>query len=282
MSKRKLEFDEIGYWSELKLEILEKYQHAYSTILTTKKFHHYYIDGFAGPGKQLSKASGDWVPGSPLRALSTVPPFERHFFIDLNGGRLQRLKEQIGDRSDVKCFEGDCNSVLLNEILPEVRYDLFRRALCLLDPYGLHLEWPVMQKAGALKTVDMFLNFPIMDINRRALWSQRERVDPESAAALSRFWGDDSWQSIAYQASPQGSLFGEPNLEKVSNEVVVEAFRQRLKSVAGFAEVPEPLPMRNSTNAVVYYLFFASQQPLARRIVDDIFRPYRDRNPGKS
>ena len=33
--------------------------------------------------------------------------------------------------------------------------------------------------------------------------------------------------------------------------------------------------MRNSTNAVVYYLFFASQKPVAEKIIGDIFRKYR-------
>jgi hypothetical protein len=45
--------------------------------------------------------------------------------------------------------------------------------------------------------------------------------------------------------------------------------------LAGFSVVPEPLPMKNSNNAVVYYLFFASQKPVARKIIDDIFAKYR-------
>ena len=41
------------------------------------------------------------------------------------------------------------------------------------------------------------------------------------------------------------SLFG-PSEEKVDNGIVAEAFRSRVKDAAGFTEVPEPLPMRNS------------------------------------
>ena len=33
--------------------------------------------------------------------------------------------------------------------------------------------------------------------------------------------------------------------------------------------------MRNSTKAVVYYLFLASQKPVAEKIISDIFRKYR-------
>jgi len=45
--------------------------------------------------------------------------------------------------------------------------------------------------------------------------------------------------------------------------------------VAGFEFVPDPLPMRNSNNAVVYYLFFASQKPVAKKIIEDIFKKHR-------
>ncbi len=33
--------------------------------------------------------------------------------------------------------------------------------------------------------------------------------------------------------------------------------------------------MRNSTKAVIYYLFFASQKPVAEKIIGDIFSKYR-------
>lgn len=35
--------------------------------------------------------------------------------------------------------------------------------------------------------------------------------------------------------------------------------------------------MRNSNNAIVYYLYFASHRPVAEGIVRDIFAKYRER-----
>lgn len=55
-----------------------------------------------------------------------------------------------------------------------------------------------------------------------------------------------------------------------------EAFRKRLRDVAGFAHVPRPVAMRNTQNAIVYYLFFASQKPVARKIVEHIFRKWAE------
>jgi hypothetical protein len=69
-------------------------------------------------------------------------------------------------------------------------------------------------------------------------------------------------------------LFGSHE-EKTSNEDVAEAYRTRLKNVAGFKYVPRPMPMRNSSGAIIYYLFFASPNATGGRIVEEIFERYR-------
>ncbi|HJW76030.1 MAG TPA: three-Cys-motif partner protein TcmP [Thermoleophilia bacterium] len=277
MSKRKGAFDEVGYWSEVKLEIVRKYATAYSTILSKQRgFTHWYVDGFAGAGEHKSKTTGEMVPGSPLNALAVRPPFHHFYLIDLDGERVAGLRAMIGDRADVTLLEGDCNRVLRDDVLPRVEFRKHRRALLLLDPYGLQLDWDVLALAGKLATIDLFLNFPIMDMNRNALWRDPTGVAADDAARMTRFWGDESWRTVAYQPARQKSLFGAGNVEKQSNEAIVAAFRDRLKKVAGFKNVPAPMPMRNTTNAVVYYLFFASQNATANRVVSDIFKKYRD------
>lgn len=45
--------------------------------------------------------------------------------------------------------------------------------------------------------------------------------------------------------------------------------------MAGFTFVPKPLPMRNSSNAILYYLFFASYNNVGHRIIEHIFGSYR-------
>jgi three-Cys-motif partner protein len=271
------EFDEIGYWSEIKLEIVRDYASAYSRILNSKKLPHIYIDAFAGAGQHISKGSGEFVPGSPLNALNVRPLFREYHFIDLNSEKVEYLQGLAAGNDHVRIYKGDCNEVLIQQIFPTLEFESYRRALCLLDPYGLDLSWEVIFRAGQLGTVDMFLNFPVMDMNRNALWRNPEKVPPEQARRMTRFWGDESWKQVAY--STAGNLFGE--LEKESNEAIAEAFRDRLVKVAGFKRVPNPLPMRNSRGAIVYYLFFASQVGLAENIVTDIFTKHRGRGDNK-
>jgi len=271
---RLLEFDEIGYWSEVKLSILEEYARPYNQILRSNKLTTVYIDAFAGAGHHLAKGSGEIIKGSPMRALKVQPPFDMSHFVDMDNTRTKELKRISIDYPNVTVHSGDANVVLPRDVYPYVRFDQYRRGLCILDPYGLHLEWNVICGAGKSRSIEIFLNFPVMDMNMNVLWHDAERVSVTQRERMTRFWGDDSWRQAAY-TTEQG-LFG-PYMEKGSNEDVAAAFRKRLKDVAGFRVVPEPIPMRNTMGAIVYYLFFAAHRPIASDIVTAIFNKYRNR-----
>ena len=269
-----LKFDEIGFWSVIMLDIVKDFASEYSKILSAQKkphLYHIYIDAFAGAGTHISKATGDFVPGSPDNALRVKPPFREYHYIDLNRKKVEALKKIAGDRQDVFIYEGDCNKIMLEKVFPETRFEDYRRGLCLLDPYGLHLNWEVIKTAGQMKSIDMFLNFPVADMNRNVLWRNPEGVAPADLERMNAFWGDESWRDIAY--TTKRDLFG--HLEKEDNETIAEGFRNRLKKEAGFKNVPKPLPMKNSKGAVVYYLFFASQKPVAENIIKYIFDKYK-------
>jgi three-Cys-motif partner protein len=271
-----MKIDEVGYWSELKLEIIKKYAAAYSQILAAQKpsLEHHYIDAFAGAGIHLAKRTGEFILGSPLNALNIHPSFKYHHLIDLDGERVDYLRKITKDRQDVTVYEGDCNTVLLDDVFPKVRYEDYRRALCILDPYRLNPDWRVVAKAGKMKSVEIFLNFMVMDMNMNVLWKNPSGVAPVQIERMNRFWGDESWRDAAYRR--EDGLFG-PFEEKTANEDVAEAYRQRLKNVAGFKYVPRPLPMRNSGGAIIYYLFFASPNATGARILEDLFERYRHR-----
>jgi three-Cys-motif partner protein len=267
-------FDEIGYWSELKLEIVEKYGAAYTgAFRNARNLKKYYVDAFSGAGIHISKRTKEPVEGSPARALKVQPSFDGFYFIDMDASKTSHLQKLCEGRADVHIHTGDANHYLRQQLLPTIQYKSFNRALCLFDPYGLHLEWEVLRQAGESKAVDMFLNFPVM--NRNAIWRNPDGVPPDGVERMTRFWGDETWKQVAYAESTQQNLFSTPDLIKQGNEAVVSAFQKRLKSAAGFAFVPAPLAMRNSTNAVVYYLFFASQKPIAKKIIEDIFKKYK-------
>lgn len=220
------------------------------------------------------------VWGSPTSVLLVTPPFKEYHFIDLDQGNIETLESQVRTRTQgpydpeaTHFYNADCNQVLLSDVFPRVRYEDYARGLCLLDPYGLQLDWKVIETAGKMRSMEIFVNFPIMDINRNVLRRDPSTALPNQAERFTRYWGDESWRDAAY--STDGNFFGFE--EKTSNEALATAFRNRLKRAAGFGYVPEPIAMRNSKGAVVYYLYFASQKPVASKIVQGIFKKHRNR-----
>lgn len=280
VGKKPPQLDEIGVWSEIKLQIIKEYAAAYSTILTAqKRFYHVYIDAFAGSGIHKRKSGGGLVAGSPLNALDVSPPFRHYYFIDLAKDKSDFLANSVGNREDVTIIVDDCNVALLEKVLPQVIYEDYRRGLCLLDPYGLHLDWKLIETAGRMKSIEIFLNFPLMHINMNLVRDNPETLGEDQVRRLDRFWGDHSWFNLLY--SPSFDLFRNDRIQKSAQakDILPEAFRQRLKNVAGFKFVPEPVLMRNSTNGPLYFLYFASHNPAAENIVIDIFNKWRNRKP---
>src|SRR5205814_9580702 len=106
---KRLKFDEIGYWSEIKLDIVKDYASAYSRILaaqTKPALHHVYIDAFAGAGVHISRATGEYIPGSPINALLAQPPFREYHLIDIDRQKFGLLRDLVKDRKDVHIHEG--------------------------------------------------------------------------------------------------------------------------------------------------------------------------------
>jgi three-Cys-motif partner protein len=273
-----MKYDEIGEWSEIKLEIIKEYAGAYTSILSKKAWceGYAYIDAFAGAGKNISKTTGDFVPGSPLNALSVRPSFTEYYFIDLDSEKVEELERLAVDNPSIKVHHGDCNEKLVDEILPNLTFNTYKRALCILDPYGLTLEWRTVEFAGRIKTIDIFINFPVMDINRNVLFEDLSRATEDDIKRMNTFWGDGSWQEILYRK--QSDLFGETHqIKKEGYRYLALAYRERLLSIAGFKFVPEPVLMTNTKNGPLYYLFFASPQQVAEKIIVDIFDNYRER-----
>jgi len=273
MVKSALKLDEIGYWSELKLEIVAKYAKAYSTILSTKSEikGHIYIDGFAGAGTHVSKTTREQIAGSPVIAMKIEPPFSELHFVDLDGSRTGELARLARGNHRVTVHHGDCNDVLLHQVFPNCRYDQFKRALCLLDPYRLNVNWEVLETAGRMRSIEVFYNFMIMDANMNMFLWNPDHVAPAQAARMDAVW--PNWRSAVYVK--HRDLFGEVD-KKQSNDQIAEAFRADLRRKAGFEYVPPPIPMRNSRGAVVYYLYFASPNRTGAKIVGEIFDKYRE------
>jgi three-Cys-motif partner protein len=111
---------------------------------------------------------------------------------------------------------------------------------------------------------------------RNVLWKNPDQVQPSQVARMDAFRGDNSWRETLYKKIP--TLFQDFDLEaRASNQDVATAYKERLTNVAGFKYVPDPIPMRNTRGAIIYYLFFASANEIGAKIVSHIFDKFRDR-----
>jgi three-Cys-motif partner protein len=273
-----MKYDKIGEWSEIKLEIIKEYAWAYTSILSKKTWckGYVYIDAFAGAGQHIRKATGELIAGSPLNALSVKPSFTEYHYIDLDGEKVDELEKLAKDNQNVSIYRGDCNEKLVKNIFPGLTYQTFKRALCFLDPYGLHLDWKTVEMAGKMGTIDILINFPIMDMNRNVLFDDLSKAKKEDIERMNVFWGNTEWQKILYRE--QDDLFGKIHqVRKEDFKRLAIEYRKRLEAVARFKFVPEPVLMRNTNNGPLYYLFFASPQRVAQKIIVNIFDKYRER-----
>lgn len=258
-------------WAELKAEIVLRYATAYSQVMSRQAgLATYYIEGFSRPSWYLPELFEGFLPTSVLQATVVEPRFRHYYLLDLDGGPATELRDLVAG-ADATLLEGDGNELLLHDVLPRVRAEDYRRALCVLDPPGLSLDWRVLEAAGRLRTIDLFVTLPVLDEHGAALWTS-VRPTAQQAARMTRAWGDDSWREVADAARAKAAAKD----TGVAHAAIAAAFARRLREVGRFGNVLAPLPIPDRTGTtVVGYLFFASRTDTANHVLEEIFARHR-------
>jgi three-Cys-motif partner protein len=272
--RRKPEFG--GRWTEQKLEAIEKYLPAYTTILTKSPAAQYlktmYVDAFAGTGKMefvepdqeslFTAEEEAYLSGSARRALSTRPEFNKYIFVDNNTAKrkhLERLKQDFPDKSTrIEVHTEDANSFLLR-LCATTDWSKWR-AVVFLDPFAMSVPWSTVEAIAATKAIDLWYLFPCGAFNR--LLTRKGKPPAKWSEALTRICGTTEWESRFYQQSQQEDLFGRmASEEKVTGfEGINNFFHERLQSV--FTRVAaKPLVLVNSRKVPIFMLFFAAGNP---------------------
>lgn len=229
------------FWTADKLDFLEAYIPAF--IHATKKAKaRYYVDGFAGPGRNL--IAGQERDGSPLIALNASEACTHYFFVERKRLLYKQLLSHVQEHSRVKQValeQGDFNQ-LVDDILLSIP-DL---APCLffLDPEGLELDFTTVEKIARRTKIDLFVlisGFGLIRNIRR----------PEASATLTRFFGDDSWVPLLER-------FETGNLPRGTKafEAFTDLYITKLQKI-GFAVCDKYLIARNRKNAALHSLVFA-------------------------
>lgn len=267
--------DLIGRWSVEKLNLLKKYLSAYVKILSNQAWckGYEYIDAFAGTGKPKTKDEQVYIDGSPRIALSLSPPFTQYHFIEQSDWRVSRL---LALRKEfhalgIAIYHGDCNKVLHEQILPQLTRATQKRAIVFVDPFGMHIEWQTMVALAQPKTIEVFVNVPIMAVQRSVLKRQPEKITPQDRDRMRRFWGSGDWEAAFYQE--EATLFGTEQIKvRAAASELARRYGDRLATL--FPYHTQPIVMTNSTNSPLYALVFASHNKTGVKIAQDIFAKY--------
>lgn len=288
-----------GMWTEQKLDTFESYVRAYLTIMNNfrDKFHWklLYFDGFAGSGtrknddpdrevKKLKTLFGDQLidttdlsvyQGAAERIVSlesTMRGFDFYYFIDKEEDNCTALELKLSQYNTVgrKVFRpGDANMQALN-LANALRRDKNMKALALLDPFGMQINWEVIESLSG-PNIDLWILIPSGVIVNRLLRTNGELMYPDR---LVQFFGlpEQELMDRFYVRKKELTLFGEEEtIEKKSHciERIAELYVERLGELFPFV-TPEPLVMRNNHNVPIFHFVCASFNQTAVKIAQQI------------
>lgn len=279
-----------GPWTEIKLEILRKYLHFYTTALQSQRFELLYIDAFAGTGSRTSLIPG--VPileleerkvtldGSAKIALTLEQPFDKYLFIEKNTKRIKELEKIQAEFPDkyIKIENADANSVLA-ELAGKPIWDSKKfRGVIFLDPYGLQVRWDTLEAISKTKSFDVWYLFPINGVCRQAA-KDHAKVEDYKKESLDKLFGTREWESAFYTTGTQQGLFEtkEDTKRKLTIKQMEEWVSNKLQEIFPYVSKPAVLP---KTGAQLYSLYFCVSNPehkaigLAKKAADCILKSY--------
>ncbi|MBN1878125.1 MAG: three-Cys-motif partner protein TcmP [Anaerolineae bacterium] len=255
-------------WAAEKLDYLERYLDMFTTAMRNKKWRALnYIDLFAGPGKCQHENNNNVQLGSPLLALTRKKAFDHYFFIDLDPDNIQALQQRCSQSpyaDRIQYFRKDCNEAVhcITEEIQRInkRYieDLWPCLnLAFLDPEGLELDWETVETLAQLRT-DLVIHYSQMGLQRYMPIA----IEDPNETSIDRFFGCRDWRNIYKQSQDNSRAYGE----------LLNLYQRNLYNLGykGKDEVGRLPLMRNTKNAPLYYLVYASKSDLGKKFWHEV------------
>ena len=254
-----------GHWTIEKLNVLERYLNAYTTVLKKTPFGLIYIDAFAGSGT-IHLGTPDpqfWkvVKGSASLAVEVRDRrFDHLVFVEKDAERCKSLEvlKRHNARRRIEIVQAEANGYLQDLELDRTAW----RGVLFVDPFATQVEWATIDRIASLEALDMWLLFPLSAIARMLPTSKRpEEIDPAWASRLSRIYGDENWRDL-YKANPQQQLFGDPNEERAPGvNGLLEIYKDNLKRLFGNRLLGTSRTLYTANNTPLFELMFCVGSP---------------------
>jgi three-Cys-motif partner protein len=280
-----------GQWTEEKLQAFEKYVKAYLTIMNQYrdayrvKWRLIYFDAFAGSGVRKNEkpselqqrlAGFDIEPdecalykGAAERVLALkTRGFDYYYFVDKDDSASENLcKRLLGDNTDDPRLQfriGDANDYI-TKLGNHLQKDKYCKALVLLDPFGMQVNWESLTHLQGTGT-DLWILVPSGVIIGRLLKNDGTLKNP---ALLEKYFGlsEKEIHSRFYAEKAESTLFGneikQSKLERPTQRIA-DTYVERLSGL--FKHVAASKPLRNSRGVPIYHFIFASNNAVALKI----------------
>jgi three-Cys-motif partner protein len=263
-----------GEWTSEKLRRVKKYLSAYTTIFSwnprARALHTIYVDAFAGTGYRsdsrkvrteelpfpelLEEDVQAFLKGSARIALEVEPPFDKYVSIEKNSGRVKELEElrnQFPEKTQaIEIVNKEANAYLRTWC--RVTNWRLNRGVVFLDPYGMQVDWSLIESIAVTLAIDLWILFPLgMAVNR--LLTKAEVPSRKWSQALDRLFGSGTWKESFYVKKTVETLFGDEEVEVKDADfnAISVYFVNRLKTIfVGVAD--NLLPLRNSRNLPLF------------------------------
>jgi three-Cys-motif partner protein len=244
---------EIEPHTAAKHTILRKYLDAWFPILGTHNKRLVYLDGFSGPGRY---AAGE--PGSPIVALESALTHRAtlnaelvFLFIEERPDRADYLDAEIAKLKCPRNFKitvkrgsfADKTGAILDKL--DRAGTQLDPTFALIDPFGFSgIPYTLMTRLLSKDKCEVFITFMVSWINRFL-----EHPNEDIKAHIIETFGTE--EAIRVAAGPGDRVTALKTL-----------YQKQLNKAARFVRYFE---LRNRNDRVVYYLFFATNNPVGHR-----------------
>jgi len=255
---------EINRWTGIKLHYLDRYLQAYVTAAKSS-LKRAYLDAFAGCGKCVLKDTKTVIDGSALRALRTVPPFTEYHLIEIDRDKVRHLREAVRSEGNVRVYGGDCNHVVVDQVLKPSGMSQQAASFAFLDPPGLNLRWATIEALASYRydpknhrKMELLILYPFDMVIDLKLFNAGV------AATLDAFFGGPEWRKLLAESQ----ALGEGRRER--RERFVGLYVNKLKAL-GYRYVYPYGPIYDK-HRPLYHFVFATDHPAGDTIMRNVWQ----------
>lgn len=243
--------------------------------IATRKLDRWYVDLFAGPGRNIHPDSLREWEGSPILALqahsmaSVATHFTHAVLVNRHREDNAALRERVQRlRTDGLCLipEPHVEQPIAdsNTMIPSIMRKIHKKAYALVVAditAPKQLPWKSVEriKEQGHESVDLYMLFPLEMAINRMLPYDREGVAPNEST-LDAFFGSEEWRPI-WEARNDG--------EQSSGRMrqgLLEFYMERLRTHGRWKHVYEVVNAKLRGQQKLYRMLFATDDDAAARV----------------